>query len=297
VKAGGTFLVTGGAGSIGLGLVQEILKRYEPKTVRIFDNSDYALARAARRLSDKRIRCLLGDVEDYRRVEMALRGVDYVFHLAAIKDIGVTEYNPIETIRVNVLGTVNLVEAAMKTRPKKLIYISSDKAVEATTLYGATKFISEKLTLWGHQVYYPSVVFSVVRLGNVIETRGNVFEVWHDQVKRGEPITITDPEARRFFFNMDKAVDSILEAFEKARGGEIFVPDMEEFKIADLAPKHSPIRITGLRLGEKLREKLMTDEERKRASRSGVLWVIQSEQSEQSDETWKEEKGERQRQR
>lgn len=268
-----TFLITGGGGSIGSALAKGILERYNPASVRIFDNNDYLLAKIQREIDDSRLRCLLGNVQDYQRLEMATEGVDYIFHLAAIKDVSVTEYNPIETIKTNIMGIVNLIECCLRSKPKKFINVSSDKAIGFSTLYGATKFISEKVTLWGHQVSYPKTIFSCIRLGNVIETRGNVFEIWREQASRGEPLTVTDPDMKRYFMHIDECVNHILRVFELAEGGEIFVPTMTEFRVIDFA-KTDKIKIIGRRKGEKLHEALMSEDEKKRARRTGELWVI-----------------------
>lgn len=269
-----TFLVTGGAGSIGSALVRELLERYKRSTVRVFDSSDYLLSKLRRSIEEKdRIRCLLGNVQDYQRLEMAMKNVDYVFHLAAIKDISITEYNPIETIKTNIMGTVNLIECCLREQPNKVVNLSSDKAIGFTTLYGSTKYIGEQLILWGHQVMHPTIKFCNVRFGNVIETRGNVFEIWKEQSEKGIPLTITDTRMKRYFMNIDDATDSILEAFETTEGGETFIPDMEEFNITDLCDTDEP-KIIGPRRGEKLREELMTEAEKKQATKVGNLWVI-----------------------
>lgn len=275
---GSTYLVTGGAGSIGSVLVKSILENYNPASIRVFDNSDYLLAKLARELDDDRVRCILGNVYDRERLDLALQGVDYVFHLAAIKDISISEYNPLETINTNVKGTANLVECCLKARPKKVLNLSSDKAIGFQTLYGATKYITEQLFSWGHQVAYPKIAFCNVRLGNIIESRGNVFEIWNEQHKKGKPITITDTEMQRYFMHVKDAVDNILLAFELANGGELFVPQMIEYNLMDMAEQYIGVNadysIIGIRKGEKIRENLMTEDEFDRARSVDGLWVI-----------------------
>jgi len=271
---GETVLVTGGAGSIGSRLVERLLD-HPVRSVRVFDNNEYGLFLLRRRLGDERLRLLLGDVVDRERVKLALRGVDLVYHLAAVKNIEVSEFNCPQCVRTNVDGTVNLVECALESKPKKFLFISSDKAVDYTLLYGATKFIGERVTLWAHRIQ-DDTKFSVVRLPNVRETRGNVFEIFRHQRERGEPLTLTHPEMRRYVMGVDEAVDFVIRASGLMEGGEIFVPaSVREYRISDLARELSAeVRIVGARAGEKLSERLMTPEEEKMAERVGDAWVI-----------------------
>ena len=269
-----TVLVTGGAGSLGSALVKTLLEE-TGAIVRVFDGDDYKLAKLKREMDNPRLRCLLGDVRHFRRLEMAAKEVDVVFHLAAIKHVDIAEYNPIETIRVNVDGLMNIVEVCLRTIPKKMMFISSDKACGFTSLYGATKFLGEKIMGWAHQVTHPGIVFSSIRPGNIMESRGNVFEIWDEQIRRGEPLTVTNPGARRYMIHVDDAARLILRCAEIAEGGEIFVPDMEEYSILELAKGYKrPIEITELKPGEKLAESLMTEDEMKRAVKVENIWVI-----------------------
>ena len=268
-----TILVTGGAGSIGSHLVKKILD-YPVKSVRVLDIDEHALFRLNRDVNNSRLRPLLGSILDKDRVEMAGNGVDIIFHLAAIKNIEISEFNPIETIDSNVIGTVNMIKMAMKNKPKKFLNISTDKSVASSTLYGATKLLGEKLTSWAG-IHLVPTKFATVRFGNVEESRGNVFEVWDDEVKKKKPLSITHPSMERYFFHVNEAVDFILSCLPLISSGEIFVPKMKMYKISKLANKITKNhKIIGLRKGEKLKEILLTDEELKRATSNKKMWII-----------------------
>jgi UDP-N-acetylglucosamine 4,6-dehydratase/5-epimerase len=270
-----TILITGGAGSIGSHLTKRILE-YPIKAVRVLDIDEHALFRLGREVTDKRLRPLLGNILDMERMELAGQNVDIVLHTAAIKNIEISEYNPIETINTNVNGTVNLVKMAMKNSPKKFLNISTDKAADSTTLYGTTKNLGEKLITWAGQ-YLPPTKFASTRFGNVIETRGNVFEIWNEEKNNKKPLSITHPSMERYFFTIDEAVEFCLDCLLHIKSGEIFIPKMKSYKIKDLANKVSKDHNTiGLRNGEKMSEILMTDEEKKRSIEKKKMWVIKS---------------------
>jgi len=266
-------LITGGAGSVGTGLVKEIL-RYPVKSVRVLDIDEHALFRLKRSISDQRLRPLLGSILDKDRIEMAANGADIILHVAAVKNIEISEYNPIETIDVNINGTVNLIKTAMKNKPKKFITISTDKAAEPRTLYGSTKQLTEKLTSWAG-TYLKPTKFSTVRFGNVIESRGNVFEVWDEEMKANKPLSITDPSMNRYFFHLDDAVNFVLQCIPLTKNGEIFVPKMESHSIKKLALKYSKNHKTiGKRPGEKIEEILITVDEKNIAVEKNNMWII-----------------------
>ena len=271
---GKTILVTGGAGSIGSQLTKKILE-YPVSSVRILDIDEHALFKLGRILKDSRLRLLLGTILDKERLEMACNNVDIIFHAAAIKNIEISEFNPIETIETNINGTVNLIKTTMKTKPEKFINISTDKAAESTTLYGTTKNLGEKLTTWAGNVLEP-IKYASVRFGNVIETRGNVFEVWDEEMKQEKPLSITHPEMKRYFFKNEEAVNFILNCLPLVKHGEVFIPKMKAYKISDLAKKISNNhKIIGLRPGEKIREVLLTEHEKNIAIEKKDMWIIQ----------------------
>ena len=266
-------LVTGGSGSIGSAIIKELLN-YPVKVVRVFDIDEYGLAKLKRTLKDKRLRFFLGNILDKDRLEMACNNVDIIIHTAAIKNIEISEFNPIETIDVNINGTVNLIKTCIKTKPKKFLNLSTDKAVLSTTLYGSTKQLGEKLTSWAGMHLEP-IKFASVRLGNVIETKGNVFEIWNEQLQNNEKLSITVPEMKRYYFKIEEAVEFILNCIPKINEGEIFVPKMKSYTIKSLADKISKKhKVIGLRQGEKLEEILITDVEKKIAKELKDMWVI-----------------------
>jgi len=268
-----TILVTGGAGSIGSALTKKLLE-YPVKTVRVLDIDEHALFQLNRCINDSRLRLLLGSVTDKERIEMAVNEVEIIFHLAAIKNIEISEFNPIETIDTNINGSVNLIKMCMTNKPKKFFNISTDKASNPSTLYGTTKQLSERLTSWaGFHSDYTN--FTSIRLGNVMETRGNVFEVWNEELKNNKPLSVTHPSMKRYFFHVNEAVDFILQCLISAKTGEILVPKMKKYEIKELADKISKKhRIIGLRQGEKMEEVLISEDEMKIANKKENMWVI-----------------------
>src|SRR3972149_9058290 len=270
-----TVLITGGAGSVGSALVKKLLE-YPIYSVRVLDIDEHALFKLKRRTNDTRLRLLLGSILDKERIEMAGKKVDIIFHVAAVKNIEISEYNPIETVDVNINGTINLIKMAIRQQPKKFITISTDKAVEPSTLYGSTKQLAEKLTSWagGH---VQSTKFSTVRFGNVMESRGNVFEVWDEEMKNKKPLSVTDPDMKRYFFHLDEAVNFVLDCLLLTNHGEIFIPKMKSYNIKKLAMKISPHhKIIGRRPGEKLNEVLITKEESEKAINKKNMWIIKN---------------------
>ena len=266
-------LITGGAGSIGSALTAELLN-YPVRSIRVFDNDEHSLFQLKQSLNNSKIDLLLGDILDKDRVDYAMKDVDIVIHTAALKNIEITEYNPLQTIDTNVNGTVNLLKMAIKHNPKKFINISTDKVVESSTLYATTKQIGERLTSWAGK-HMKNTKFATIRFGNVIETRGNVFEVWKKQSENNQPLSITDPKMKRYFFHMDEATNFIIQCIVQMKSGEIMIPKMKLYKIKDLATKISKKqKIIGFRQGEKLQEVLITDEEKKNAQNRGNMWVI-----------------------
>ena len=268
-----TILITGGAGSIGYSLAKKVLE-YPVKSVRVLDINEYALFKLKHKVSDSRLRLLLGSITDEGRVEMACQNVDIIFHAAAIKNIEISEFNPIETIETNVNGLVNLIKVLNRTKPELFLNISTDKAVNPSTLYGTTKQLAERLCTWvgfqGHHTKY-----ATVRLGNVFETQGNVFEIWKEQKDNDLPLSITDPNMKRFFFHMDEAISFIFECIPLTDSGEIFIPKMKLYNIKDCADKISKNhKIIGIRKGEKLDEVLISDSEKKMALERKNIWII-----------------------
>jgi FlaA1/EpsC-like NDP-sugar epimerase len=265
-------LVTGGAGSVGSGLVERLLQ-YPLKSLRVLDNDENALFRLKRLYNDHpKLRLFLGSICDSDRVEIAVNGVDIVFHLAAAKNIEITEYNPIETVNTNINGIINLIKITIKNKPEKFINISTDKAANPTTLYGSTKQIAEQLASWATANH---TKFASIRFGNIFKTRGNVFELWEEEAKNNKPLSITNTKMERYYIEKDKAISWILKCFLLAKDGEIFVPKLKSFKMIDLAnsisKKHKMI---GSRYGEKMKEVLITEQEKLIAKETEEMWVI-----------------------
>ena len=258
---------------IGSVLISKLLE-YPVKSIRVLDIDEYALFKLNKKLKDSRLRILLGSILDQDRVDMAGDGVDIIFHLAAIKNIEISEFNPIETIDTNVNGTTNMIKMLIKKKPKKFINISTDKAVDASTLYGNTKQLGERLTSWAG-FHIKETKSATIRFGNVIETRGNVFEIWNEELKNNKPLSITEPLMKRYFIHSNEVIDFILDCTLLAKMGEIFIPKMKLYTIKQLADKISKQqKIIGLRQGEKLQEKLLSSEEESIVIKKPNMWII-----------------------
>jgi len=268
-----TILITGGAGSLGSQITKRILQ-YPVRTIRVLDIDEHALFNLGRNIKDKRLRLLLGSILDKERIDMAGKNVDIIIHAAAIKNLEISEFNPIETIETNINGTMNMIKMAAQNKPKKFLNISTDKAAEPATLYGTTKQIGERLTSWaGHHIL--PLKFASVRFGNIFESRGNVFEVWENEKKHNKPLSITDPDMLRYFFHIDEAVDFVLECLNLMNKGEIFVPKMKQYSIRELAKKISKKqKIIGKRQGEKMEEILISNTEKDLAIEKKNMWII-----------------------
>jgi UDP-N-acetylglucosamine 4,6-dehydratase/5-epimerase len=268
-----TILVTGGAGSIGSELVKELLQ-YPISSVRVLDINEHALFQLNRNTNDERFRPLLGNVSNLERLEMASKDVDIIIHMAAIKNLEISEFNPIETIDTNVNGMTNMIKSIIKNKPSKFINVSTDKAADPSTLYGSTKNLAEHLTSWG-KIHIPNTKFASVRFGNVFETRGNVFEVWKEQIENKQSITVTDYKMKRYYFQKKEAVKFILKCISLIDKGNIFIPKMKMYNMKDLALKYSKNhKIIGLRQGEKLSEILLSEEEEKNSISMKDMWII-----------------------
>jgi FlaA1/EpsC-like NDP-sugar epimerase len=286
---GKKILITGGTGSIGIEIVQEILK-HEPTVVRILDvdeTKQFELQQEYEGYAN--IRFLLGDVRDKERLYRAIEDIDIVFHTAALKHVLACEYNPFEAVKTNIIGMQNLIDVAMDEEVEKVIFTSSDKAVNPTNVMGATKLLAERLITSAN--YYKGArktIFSSVRFGNVLGSRGSVIPLFRKQIVEGGPVTITNNEMTRFIMPMHDAVNLLFKATEVAQGGEVFVFKMAAIKITglaevmieDLAPKYGytpeaiKIEIIGNKPGEKLYEELMTEDEARRALELEDMFIL-----------------------
>lgn len=278
---GKTILVTGGTGSLGQNLVGNLFNMDLCKKIIIFSRDEFKQHQMKQKFSDPedKLRFFLGDVRDLARLQRAFRGVDIVIHAAALKQVPALEYNPLEAVKTNVLGTQNVIDAALDEGVKKVLLISTDKAVNPINLYGGTKLCAEKLWIAAN-AYRPtkeSMAFSVVRYGNVIGSRGSLVELLQEQKKKGE-ITLTHGDMTRFWITIDQAVELVLNSLRLMRGGEIFVPKLSAMKIKDLISAIAPdckVKVIGIRPGEKLHEVLLSDDEVGRTRNLKNYYVIE----------------------
>jgi UDP-N-acetylglucosamine 4,6-dehydratase len=258
-------LVTGGTGSFGQAFVRRLLAEHRDCTIRVFSRDElkqYDMAQAFGQ--DPRLRFFIGDVRDRDRLERAMYGIDLVVHAAALKHVPICEFNPAEAVKTNILGSQNVVDAAVDAGVRRTVALSTDKAVNPVNLYGASKLCAEKLFVHGNAYAGArDIRFACVRYGNVMGSRGSVIPLFQRQADSGV-LTITDRRMTRFWLSLDSAVDLVLHAVSEMKGGEIFVPKIPSMRIADLARAIGPnarIEEVGRRPGEKLHEVLLTAEE------------------------------------
>lgn len=284
-------LVTGGSGSIGQKIVKELIQ-YDVDVVRVLDNNETALFDLEQDLKSSKIRTFVGDIRDLQRLKMAFKDIDIIFHAAAYKHVPLCEYNPMDAVKTNVMGTQNIIDAAIVCEVEKVILISTDKAVNPANVMGATKLLAERLMI-SSNVYSgrDGTQFSCVRFGNVLNSRGSVIPVFKKQINEGGPLTITDEGMTRFIMHIHEAAKLILTAGSISEGGEIFILKMPSVKVTDLAeamleyyaPKYGydvediDVEIIGKRVGEKLHEELMTPDEILYAEETKDLFIIRKE--------------------
>lgn len=254
-----TILITGGTGSFGRQYAKILIDRYKPHKVIIFSRDELKQFEMHREFGQDCMRFFIGDVRDRDRLAMAMRGVDYVVHAAAIKQVPAAEYNPIECIKTNIHGAENVIQAALECRVHKVIALSTDKAANPINLYGATKLCSDKLFVAANNLAGDLPTrFSVVRYGNVVGSRGSVVRVFKELIENGTAcLPITDPRMTRFWITLQQGVDFVLKNYERMQGGEIFVPKIPSIRITDLAEAMAPgipTKVIGIRPGEKLHE-------------------------------------------
>lgn len=254
-----TILITGGTGSFGKKYVKTLLERFSPKKIIIYSRDELKQFEMQIEYNHPCMRYFIGDVRDKSRLNMAMRGVDYVIHAAAMKQVPAAEYNPMECIKTNIDGAENVIDAAINNHVKKVIALSTDKAANPINLYGATKLASDKLFVAANNITgAQDTSFAVVRYGNVVCSRGSVVPVFQRIIDSGsDHIPITHPEMTRFWITLQQGVDFVLKNFERMSGGEIFVPKIPSIRIVDLAAAMAPdlpIKLIGIRPGEKLHE-------------------------------------------
>ena len=278
-----TILITGGTGSFGKKCVDVLLHAYRPKRLIIFSRDELKQFEMQQIFPSEQYPCMryfIGDVRDKERLYRAFRGVNYVIHAAALKQVPAAEYNPTECIRTNIGGAENIVNVAADSGVKKVVALSTDKAVAPVNLYGATKLCSDKLFIAANAFTACDTVYSVVRYGNVMGSRGSVIPFFIKQREAGGPLTITDNRMTRFWITLEQSVHMVLRSFEIAGGGEVLVPKIPSMKIADLAAAIAPGMPTvevGIRPGEKLHETMITAEDSRHTIDIGDYYVIKPE--------------------
>jgi len=272
-------LVTGGTGSFGKKFVEIMLKDFKPKKIIIYSRDELKqYEMQASGFDHPSMRYFLGDVRDRERLLRAMQGVDVVVHAAALKQVPACEYNPMEAVKTNIMGTSNVVEAALDAGVKKMMALSTDKAVNPVNLYGATKLAAEKLTVQSNAYAAGSATrYSCVRYGNVVGSRGSVVPVFLKQRESGK-VTITDDRMTRFWLSLEQGVRFVIACIEQMEGGEVFVPKIPSMKVIDLARAIAPgadVNVIGIRPGEKLHEVLISEDEARNTVELETMFVVQ----------------------
>lgn len=260
------FLITGGTGSWGQELTAQLLQRYSPKQVIIFSRGEINQVGMQRKFNDPRLKFVIGDTRDFNAINNACKGVDFVFHLAALKHVPICEYQPEEAIKTNINGTINTIEASINAGVQKFILVSTDKAVDPINLYGMTKGIAERLVIQAN-CKTNTTEFICVRAGNVIGTNGSLIPYVINEIKTNNRVQVTNPEMTRFFLTLPKAISLLFTALENGVGGETYVLRMPSFILKDIIQtlvdyygnKDTQVIIIGTREGEKIHEVLISD--------------------------------------
>lgn len=274
-----TILLTGGTGSFGKKFTEIVLREGNPKKLIIFSRDE--LKQHEMRIGgfdDERLRYFIGDVRDVDRLRRAMNGVDIVVHAAALKQVPACEYNPIEAVLTNIIGAKNVIEASLDSGVKKILALSTDKAVNPANLYGATKQVAEKLFVQANAYAGASETrFSCVRYGNVVGSRGSVIPLFVEQRKNGT-VTVTDPRMTRFWITLDQGVRFVIACIQQMIGGEVFVPKIPSMNIMDLVEAIAPgckVRNVGIRPGEKVHEVLLSEDESRHTVEVETMYVVQ----------------------
>jgi UDP-N-acetylglucosamine 4,6-dehydratase len=271
-------LITGGTGSIGTEITDFLIKKIKIKKIILFSRDEQKHFALEKKFNNNKIRFFIGDVRDYTRLNMALRGVDYVIHAAAQKHVALSEYNPQECVKTNIYGTENIINACIFNKVKKCILISTDKAVNPINIYGATKLAAEKLILNANNLSgQKGTIFTAVRYGNVLGSKGSVIPFFIHLTKNKQKIPLTDEEMTRFWISYSEAVNFILNSLISSRANEIYVPKLKGIKIKDIINvinRNSKIYISGIQKGEKIHEELISHHELRYTSVKNKNYVI-----------------------
>jgi UDP-N-acetylglucosamine 4,6-dehydratase len=279
--ANSTIMITGGTGSFGNAVLRYFLKT-DIREIRVFSRDEKKQEDMRLALADDRVKFYIGDVRDYDSVAQAMRGVDYTFHAAALKQVPSCEFYPMEAVRTNILGTENVLNAGIAQQLKRVVLLSTDKAVYPINAMGLSKAMAEKVMVAkSRNLGSSETVVCATRYGNVMGSRGSVIPLFVEQLKSGNPLTVTDPSMTRFLMSLEESVHLVLHAFEHGNSGDIFVQKAPAATVGDLAEalkqlfsKTNPIRIIGTRHGEKLYESLVSREEMARAEDTGAHFCI-----------------------
>jgi UDP-N-acetylglucosamine 4,6-dehydratase len=277
-----SIFITGGTGSFGNECVNTLIQNYKPKKIIIFSRDELKQYEMAQKFPESKypfMRFFIGDVRDYNRLETALRGVDVVIHAAALKHVPIAEYNPYECIHTNVIGAENIVRASLRNGVQKVMALSTDKAVSPINLYGASKLAAEKIFIAANNIRGADpTIFSVVRYGNVIGSRGSVVPFFKKKIEDGATsLPITDLEMTRFWITLPQGVDFVISSLALMQGGEIFIPKIPSMKITELAKAIAPdlqTHVVGIRPGEKLHEWMLTSDESLQAVQLSDRYIV-----------------------
>jgi UDP-N-acetylglucosamine 4,6-dehydratase len=266
---GSSILITGGTGSLGVSLVNYLLTQTKVRRVAIYSRDELKQHNLQKHFKDDpRLRWFLGDIRDLPRLKRALHGVDFVIHAAALKQVDTGEYNPMEFIKTNVLGSQNVIDASIEAGVKRVVALSTDKASSPINLYGATKLTADKLFVAANNYSFAyGTTFSVVRYGNVMGSRGSVIPLFRNLAGQGLPLPITDLRMTRFWISIEEAVKFVIDSLQMMTGGELYVPRIPSMKIVDLAHAVSPqsqLEEIGIRPGEKLHEEMISSDDSRR---------------------------------
>jgi len=272
-------LVTGGTGSFGKKFIEIMLKEFDPAKLIVFSRDEQKQHEMRQMgFQHEKLRYFIGDVRDYERLRRAFDGVDFVVHAAALKQVPACEYNPMEAVKTNILGSSNVIDAALDTKVERVIALSTDKAVNPINLYGATKLAAEKLFIQSNAYAGGKRTrFSCVRYGNVVGSRGSVVPVFIRQREQGE-VTVTDERMTRFWISLEQGVRFVIRCLADMHGGEVFVPKIPSMKVSDLAKAMAPnaeIHYIGIRPGEKLHEVLISEDEARTVVELEDMYVVQ----------------------
>ena len=279
ILEGSSILITGGTGSFGKAFLQQVLETRNPERVVIFSR-DELKQYDMRQIwgDDPRVRFFIGDIRDRDRLRMAMQGVDYVVHAAALKQVDTAEYNPMEYVKTNILGSENVIQSSLEAGVKKVVALSTDKASSPVNLYGATKLTADKLFISSnHYAMAGGTRFSVVRYGNVMGSRGSVIPYFRSIAAEGKPLPITDLRMTRFWITLPQAVEFVMSSFNDMNGGELYVPRIPSMKVTDLAEAVAPgteLVEVGIRPGEKLHEEMISSEDSRRTLRRADRYIV-----------------------